>query len=232
VNNVTEQEKKYKDYFGPDYYEDKEGSGLGRCEYRWDSKSQQSELEKKFTFFTALNFPRGKLLFVGCAKGYEVRYFRERGHDAYGVDISEYAINECDASVKPFCRVGSIEDLSIFKDNQFSVTLGFDVLQLLGREDRDKATKEIERVTAGNIVARISVRPWYIPDFKDRPDTYDGAPVYLETLKDWMCRFEKTKKFRLDSLKMYEDSLAWFVFRAGSVDDKKHLWGLLKTEGG
>jgi len=42
------------------------------------------------------------LLDFGCSKGYCVRAFRERGIDAWGTDISAYAIAQAPAEVKPY----------------------------------------------------------------------------------------------------------------------------------
>lgn len=40
------------------------------------------------------------VLDVGCSRGYVVRAFVQHGVDAYGVDISEWAISNCDETVK------------------------------------------------------------------------------------------------------------------------------------
>ena len=44
---------------------------------------------------------------VGCAMGFLVEALIDRGVDAYGIDISEYAIGEVRADVRPRCHVGS-----------------------------------------------------------------------------------------------------------------------------
>lgn len=41
-----------------------------------------------------------RVLDFGCARGYVVRAFVELGYDAYGIDISEWAITNCDDAVK------------------------------------------------------------------------------------------------------------------------------------
>ena len=50
------------------------------------------------------------VLDAGCAKGFLVEQLRERGVEAYGVDISEHAISEVHESVRPYCRVGSLTE--------------------------------------------------------------------------------------------------------------------------
>ena len=50
------------------------------------------------------------VLDAGCAKGFLVEGLRNRGVEAWGIDISEYAIQEVFDPIKPYCKVGSITD--------------------------------------------------------------------------------------------------------------------------
>ena len=50
------------------------------------------------------------VLDAGCAKGFLVEGLRNRGVEAWGIDISEYAIQEVFDTIKPYCKVGSITD--------------------------------------------------------------------------------------------------------------------------
>jgi SAM-dependent methyltransferase len=50
------------------------------------------------------------VLDAGCAKGFLVEALRERGVEAYGIDISEHAISQVDQSVREYCRVGSLTE--------------------------------------------------------------------------------------------------------------------------
>lgn len=47
---------------------------------------------------------------AGCALGVFVECLRDRGVDAAGVDVSEYAISRADERVRPFVRAGSITE--------------------------------------------------------------------------------------------------------------------------
>jgi len=51
-----------------------------------------------------------RVLDVGCAKGFLVECLRDRGVEAYGFDVSEYAIGEVRGDLKPYCWVGSAAD--------------------------------------------------------------------------------------------------------------------------
>ena len=47
------------------------------------------------------------VLDVGCAMGFLVEALRKRGVEAFGVDISEYAIQNVHPDIQPYCWVGS-----------------------------------------------------------------------------------------------------------------------------
>lgn len=50
------------------------------------------------------------VLDAGCALGFLVETLRERGVQAFGVDISEFAISNVHPSIEPFCWAGSLTD--------------------------------------------------------------------------------------------------------------------------
>ena len=50
------------------------------------------------------------VLDVGCAKGFLVEALRDRGVEAFGLDVSEYAIGEVRPDIRSFCRVASATD--------------------------------------------------------------------------------------------------------------------------
>ncbi len=50
------------------------------------------------------------LMDAGCAKGFLVEQLCRRGVQAWGVDISEHAINQAHEDVKARCKVGSITE--------------------------------------------------------------------------------------------------------------------------
>ena len=50
------------------------------------------------------------VLDVGCAMGYLVLALRDEGVEAYGIDISEYAVGKVREDIRPYCRVWSALD--------------------------------------------------------------------------------------------------------------------------
>ena len=110
------------------------------------------------------------ILEVGCAKGFMVKAMRELGVDAYGLDVSEYAVNS--SPVKQFLTVGSITSIP-FEDNKFDCIVSFDILEHLYEDEVDKAISELYRVS-GKQIPSITT-PEYVHG--DDPTHYCIKPI-------------------------------------------------------
>lgn len=88
-----------------------------------------------------------RVLDVGCGKGYLLRELLELlpGITVRGVDISEYAIDNCDPIVRGSLTVGSATGLP-FEDKSFDLVLSINTLHNLYAFDLNVALKELERV--------------------------------------------------------------------------------------
>lgn len=88
----------------------------GRYYYRHDCGIPYERNEHWLGFFGAMadaivrDLRPTTVLDAGCAKGFLVEALRERGVEAWGIDISEYAISEVDESVAEYCQVGSLTE--------------------------------------------------------------------------------------------------------------------------
>jgi SAM-dependent methyltransferase len=71
-------------------------------------------LFRGFAEFIVRDIQPKTVLDAGCASGFLVECLRERGVEAWGLDISEYAIQNVHESIKPYCWVGSITDETSF----------------------------------------------------------------------------------------------------------------------
>lgn len=89
--------------------------------------------------------PPRRVLEVGCAKGFLVKQLRAVGFDAYGIDVSEYAIGNCDPEVRDFVSVGSVEALP-FGNASFDLICSFDVLEHIEDERIGAVMRELFRV--------------------------------------------------------------------------------------
>tara|TARA_B100001123_G_C15313680_1_gene1025339 strand:- start:1397 stop:2047 length:651 start_codon:yes stop_codon:yes gene_type:complete len=90
--------------------------------------------------------PGDKVLDVGCAKGFLVKDLLELDIDAYGIDVSEYALENCEKEVKNRLKISSADNLP-FEDKSFSAVLSINTIHNLEKNDCIKALKEMERLS-------------------------------------------------------------------------------------
>lgn len=88
------------------------------------------------------------VLDAGCAMGYLVAALRDRGVEAYGVDISKYAISKVREDVRPFCKVGSLtEPLPAGLPDRYDLVVTIEVLEHLYAEDGRQAIRNLCQLT-------------------------------------------------------------------------------------
>jgi protein-L-isoaspartate(D-aspartate) O-methyltransferase len=88
-----------------------------------------------------------RILDVGCGKGFQLYEFTRvvPGIEVYGIDISEYAIEQAKPEIKGRLRVGSAASLP-WPDRHFDFVMSINTLHNLYCYDLDSALREIERV--------------------------------------------------------------------------------------
>jgi len=141
--------------FDAGYYGGQARGGFGE-EIKWEHAQQQVELQNKFDILKEEGDFR-RVLFVGCALGNEVRFFRERGKQAYGVEISEYAVANCHESVKRWVHLYDGWNLARITNKTIDIVASFDVLTLMPDEMLRKLAPEMLRVCRNRIVIRTPV---------------------------------------------------------------------------
>ena len=94
--------------------------------------------------------PGDRVLDVGCAKGFLVKDLMKvcPGLEAFGLDISEYALMHCEPEVVGRLHRGSADRLA-FPDNSFSAVISINTLHNFERADAVRAVREIERLAPG-----------------------------------------------------------------------------------
>lgn len=88
-------------------------------------------------------FGKVKFLDIGCACGILVKELRERGAEAWGIEVSEYALSQ--SCAPEWCVSGSITDIP-FDDNSFDVVHSQAVIGYQAETDLDKLIGECKRV--------------------------------------------------------------------------------------
>lgn len=93
--------EKLNTIFDEKYFEDGVRSRVSAYEnYRW---IPERTIREASSIINAISF--NNVLDYGCAKGFMVHALRLLGKDAYGVDVSEYAIIHCHPKVKNYVSV-------------------------------------------------------------------------------------------------------------------------------
>jgi len=107
--------------------------------------------------------PGDRVLDVGCAKGFLVKDLMAvcPGLEAFGVDISRYALMHCAPDVVGRLHLGSADNLP-FPDKSFQAVVALNTLHNLERRDCVRALAEIERLAPG--AGFVQVDSYHTPE--------------------------------------------------------------------
>jgi ubiquinone/menaquinone biosynthesis C-methylase UbiE len=94
--------------------------------------------------------PGDRVLDVGCAKGFLVKDLMTvcPGLEAFGLDISEYALMHCPPETVGRLHLGNCVKLP-FPDRSFDAVVSLNTIHNLMRDDAIVAVREIERLAPG-----------------------------------------------------------------------------------
>lgn len=84
------------------------------------------------------------VLDTGCAMGFLVEALRERGVEAFGIDISEYAIENVVQDIRPYCWVGSVTEAF---PKRYDLIVCIEVLEHMKPPEAERALENICRHT-------------------------------------------------------------------------------------
>ena len=131
------------------------------------------------------DFKPETVLDAGCALGYLVESLRKGGVDAFGVDVSEYAINLTDSSIKDYCYVGDISrEFPEKLRKKFDVITCIEVLEHLDEDEGRQAVKNICKHTDTVI-------------FSSSPDDFEGeAHANVQKIEYWAKIFSENNFFK------------------------------------
>ena len=129
--------------FGEAYFDGPREYGYGG--YRYDGRWVPVARDIVSHFALA---PGMRVLDVGCAKGFLVKDLMQvcPGLEAFGIDISAYALNHCEPDVAGWLCRGHAERLP-FPDGSFDAVLSINTIHNLSRDGCVNALQEITRVS-------------------------------------------------------------------------------------
>ena len=135
--------------YGQKYFDGDRKYGYGGYKYdgRWKSVAQD--------IIKIYNLKKhSKILDVGCAKGFLVKDLLDLNMDAFGVDISNYAIKNCHRDVIGRLSSANAKDLP-FQSNSFDFVISLNTLHNLKKKECLDALKEIQRVSKGKSFVQV-----------------------------------------------------------------------------
>ena len=145
-NEKTEEDRRIAREFGKEFFDGDRKNGYGGFNY--NSKYWEPVIP---TFQKHFNLSsKDSILDVGCAKGFMLYDFSKLipGIELKGIDISQYAIENCIEDMRDNLDVADARDLP-FKDNSFDLVISITSVHNFNEEECIQAIREIERVSKG-----------------------------------------------------------------------------------
>lgn len=176
--------------YDQNYFENGVVSGVSGYEnYRW---MPELTLRMAFHMINTLGIKAGQsILDFGCAKGFLVKSFRLFDFEAFGCDISSYAISTVDKDIQNFCwPIEGCNDSNIFK-RKYDWMISKDVFEHLNEQDlRYLLTKSRDYVKKIFLVIPLADNDecgkYIIPEYDN-----DVTHVLAKSSKWWTNLFQE-----------------------------------------
>ena len=137
--------------FGEEYWDGERKYGYGGYRYDGRWRSVARDIIAHFSLK-----PGMRVLDVGCGKGFLVKDLMLEcpGLEAFGLDISRYALIHCEKEVIGRLHLGSAESLP-FPDGSFDCVLSINTIHNLHRPRAVIAMREIQRLSGGRAFVQV-----------------------------------------------------------------------------
>jgi SAM-dependent methyltransferase len=141
------------------------------------------------------------VLDVGCAMGFLVEALRQRGAEAFGVDISGYAIENVHPDIQPYCWIGSVNDPF---PRKYDLIVCIEVLEHLPRHEAEQAVENLCRHSNDVLFSstpldykeatHVNVQPpEYWAELFARHGFFRDVDFDASFITPWAARFRKTR---------------------------------------
>jgi len=137
--------------YGREYFDGDRKYGYGG--YRYDGRWRP--VARDIIAHFSLK-PRMRVLDVGCGKGFLVKdlILECPGLEAFGLDISHYALMHCEKEVVGRLHLGTATSLP-FPDGSFDCVLSLNTIHNFERKDVVVAMREIQRLSGGRAFVQV-----------------------------------------------------------------------------
>lgn len=176
------------DKFGEDYYLNGVESGLSNyVDYKW---LPELTIPMAKSFIKIFGIKEGdSVLDFGAARGYFVKALMEHGVNAFGVDVSEWAVKNCHEDVVG--RVfNNIEDCPLFYDHIFSK----DVLEHIPMNELIKILPRLLSACRSSAIFIVPLADSEGGKYIYPNDELDKTHIHRKTLQGWVDLIEPFAK--------------------------------------
>jgi ubiquinone/menaquinone biosynthesis C-methylase UbiE len=134
--------------------------------------------------------PGMRVLDVGCAKGFLIKDLMKAcpGLEAFGLDVSFYALMNCEPEVVGRLHLGTAEKL-IFPDRSFDCVLCLNTVHNFPRPRAIKVMQEIQRVSGGR--AFVQVDSYHTSEQKEIFESWVLTAEFYDYPKGWVELFRE-----------------------------------------
>ncbi len=134
--------------------------------------------------------PGMRVLDVGCGKGFLVKDLMLEcpGLEAFGIDVSLYAITHAPEELTGRLHFGTAEKLP-FPDGGFDCVLSLNTIHNLARPRAVKAMAEIQRLSGGR--AFVVVDSYHTPEQKEIFESWVLTAEFHDYPEGWVAVFEE-----------------------------------------
>lgn len=146
ASSKTEEDRRIARQFGKEFFDGDRKNGYGG--FCYNPRFWEPVIPDFIEYFKLTK--ESSVLDVGCGKGFMLYDLLRAvpGITVRGIDISEYAIENCKEEMKPYLMVADARKLP-FPDKSFDVVISVTTLHNLDREGCAQGLREIQRVSRG-----------------------------------------------------------------------------------
>ena len=182
-------------FYDKDYFERGLESGKSCYQnYRWEP---ELTIPMAMTIIDYLGIRKGeRVLDFGAAKGYLVKALRLLYRDAWGYDVSKYALSNADAATDPFCSDCDILEMS------FDYCIAKDVFEHIEKEELHTLLDKIKANTLFVIVPLGDKNGYRAPN-----NNFDKSHIICEDGVWWVNFLTSSKVWRVRDFKNRIDGI-------------------------